>query len=148
MPSLMPFRKEDLHKINLRSFDEQVTMGVPNAFEMIARQAENGMAYTGIDDNGEIVAIGGVTMLWDKVGSGWVMTSDLLLKYKVWTHRAIKEILDLAIVKYNLHRIESIILEDHIVSQAWAERLGFEREGLLRKYDTKGNDYYLYAKVI
>ena len=148
MPSLMPFRKEDLHKINLRPFDGKVTMGVPYPLEIIARQAENGVAYTGIDDNGEIIAIGGVTMIWDKVGSGWVMTSDLMVKYKVWTHRAIKEILDLAIVKHNLHRIESIILEDHIVSQAWAERLGFEREGLLRKYDTEKNDYYLYARVL
>ncbi len=148
MPSLLPFNKEDLYKINLRSFDEQVICGVSAAYERIVQQADTGVAYTGRNDDGEIIAIGGVTMLWDKVGSGWVMTSDLFLKHKVWTHRAIKNILAQAIVKHNLHRIESIILKDHCVSQKWAERLGLEKEGLLKKYDTEGNDYYLYARII
>ena len=147
MPSLMPFRKEDLHKINLRPFDEQVIMGVPKVFDLIALQAQKGIAYTGVNDEGKIIAIGGVVVLWDKVGSGWVMTSDLLLKYKTWVHRSIKEILELAIVKYNLHRTESIILKDHIVSQKWAERLGFKKEGLLKKYDSNKNDYYLYSRI-
>ncbi len=148
MPSLMPFNKEDLHKINLRPFDEQVIMGVSAAYERIVQQADAGIAYTGRNDEGDIIAIGGVTLMWDKVGSGWVMTSGLILKYKAWTHRAIRNILEQAIVKHNLHRIESIILKDHCVSQKWAERLGFEREGLMRKYDTDGNDYYLYARII
>lgn len=145
----MPFNVEDLHKINLRPFDEQVIMGVPKAFDLIALQAQNGIAYTGTNDEGEIIAIGGVVLLWDKVGSGWVLTSDLLLKYKIWTHRAIKEILELAVVKYNLHRIESIILKDHCISQKWAERLGFENEtpNGMKKYDSEGNDYYLYARI-
>ena len=123
-------------------------MGVSSAIERIQAQADNGIAYTGIDDNGNIIGIGGVTLLWEKVGSGWVLTSDLLPKYKIWTHRAIRDILEVAIETYGLHRVESIILRDHEVSQKWAERLGFGREGLLRKYDTAGNDYYLYARII
>ena len=147
MPSLIPFKKEHLHEIDLRPFDEQVVMGVPKAFDLIALQAQKGIAYTGVNDEGKIIAVGGVVILWEGVGSGWVLTSDLLLKYKTWTHRNIKQILDITIDTQKLHRIESIILKDHCVSQKWAERLGFESEGLLRKYDSNKSDYYLYSRI-
>lgn len=136
-----------LRDIELRSFDEQVILSVSNCFERIALQSESGLAYTGIDDDRNIIAIGGVSLLWPHVGSGWVLTSDLIVKYKIWVHRTIRNILDTAIKVYSLHRIESIILKKHKVSRKWAERLGFQREGLLRKYDSQGNDYWLYARI-
>lgn len=122
-------------------------MGFPNALERIEIQSANGVAYTGIDEKGKVIAIGGITFLWKGVGSGWVITSELLLKHKVWTHRAIRDILDITEKTHNLHRIESIILKDHVVSMQWAERLGFKQEGLLRKYDSQKQDHWLYARV-
>ena len=122
-------------------------MGVSDAFERIAAQAENSVAYTGIDDDGSVIVIGGVAFLWDGVGSGWVLTSELLLKHKIWCHRAIRDVLDNVEKDYNLHRIESIILKEHEVSMKWAERLGFKQEGLLRKYDSLKQDHWLYARV-
>lgn len=141
------FHVEHLKQINLREFDEQVIMGVPDALDRIALQAENGVAYTGIDDEGEIILIGGVAFLWKGVGSGWVLTSELLLKYKAWFHRTIRDVLDATEKMYDLHRIESIILKDHEVSMRWAERLGFEQEGLLRKYNSQKQDHWLYARI-
>ena len=122
-------------------------MGVPDAFERIVVQAENGVAYTGIDKEGKIIAIGGVAFLWQGVGSGWVLTSELLLKHKIWVHRNIRDILDITEKIHDLHRIESIILKDHEVSMSWAERLGFQQEGLLRQYDSHKQDHWLYARV-
>lgn len=144
---MIPFCVEHLTQIDLREFDEQVIMGVPDALERIKFQAENGVAYTGIDEEGKVIAIGGVTFLWEGVGSGWVLTSELLLKHKTWTHRAIRNILDITEGAHNLHRIESIILKEHKVSMRWAERLGFKQEGLLRKYNSQKQDHWLYARV-
>lgn len=141
------FQVEHLKQIDLRPFDEQVIMGVPDAFDRIALQAENGIAYTGIDEEGKIIGIGGIVFLWQGVGSGWVLTSELLLKHKIWFHRTIKDILELTEMARNLHRIETIILRDHVVSMKWAERLGFKQEGLLRKYNSRKQDHWLYARV-
>ncbi len=148
IPELILFQVEHLKQINLRPFDEQVIMGVPNMIDQYIVMAENGIAYTGIDKEGNIIGIGGVAIFWPGVGFGWVLTSELLLKYKIWFHRTIKDILELTVMARNLHRIEGLILKDHIVSQRWAERLGFIREGLLRQYDSSKNDYYLYARII
>ncbi len=148
MPSLIPFEVSHLKDIELRDLDKQIIMSIPNSTERIVIQSQSGMAYTGIDDEGSIIAIGGVSLIWPHVGSGWVLTSELIVKYKVWTHRIIRDILDTAIKVYSLHRIESIILKNHNVCLKWAERLGFQREGLLRKYDSQGNDYWLFGRII
>lgn len=120
---------------------------MPNACERIVQQAENGIAFSGIDKNGDIIAIGGIAIPWQGVGAGWVLTSELLLKHKIWTHRKIRDIIMLAEDAYNLHRIETVILKDHKVSMKWAERLGFKKEGLLRKYNSNKQDHWIYARV-
>ncbi len=148
MPSLIPFDVSHLKDIELRDLDKQIIMSIPNSTERIVIQSQSGMAYTGVDGGGNIIIIGGVSLLWPHVGSAWSLTSDLIVKYKIWTHRITRDFLDTAIKVYSLHRIESIILKNHNVSRRWAERLGFQREGLLRKYDSQGNDYWLYARVI
>lgn len=147
MPKLIPFHVRHLSQIDLREFDEQVILGVPDAFERIIQQAKNGVAYTGVDEKGKIILIGGIAFLWEGVGSGWVLTSKLLLEHKTWSHRAIKDVLDITEGTHKLHRIESLILKGHEVSMKWAERLGFKQEGLLRKYDSQKNDYWLCARV-
>lgn len=76
------------------------------------------------------------------------MTSELLLKYKAWSHRVIRDVLDITENTHKLHRIESLILKGHEVSMKWAEKLKFKKEGLLRKYDSQKNDYWLYARII
>jgi len=148
MPSLIQFHIDHLKYIDLRLLDKQVVMSVPGAINRIEIQAQSGLAYTGIDDEGDIIAIGGVSLLWPGVGAGWVLTSPLMVKYKIWTHRIIRDILNKAIKVHNLHRIESIILKNHGVSCKWVKRLGFRKEGLLRKYDSQGNDYWLVARII
>jgi RimJ/RimL family protein N-acetyltransferase len=148
MPSLILFHRDHLKDIDLRFLDKKVVMSVPGAIDRIEMQSQSGISYTGIDDEGDIIAIGGVCMLWQGVGSGWVLTSDLMVKYKIWTHRVIRDILNKAIKVHNLHRIESIILRNHDISCKWAERLGFQCEGLLKQYDSQKNDYWLFARTI
>lgn len=120
-------------------------MGMTDSAE-ITLPAGQGMAYTGMI-NGRIIAIGGVAVQRKGTGSGWVLTSDLIIKYKIWTHKVIKNIIQTSFEVYNLHRVEGLILEGHEISAKWAERLGFEREGLLRKYDSAQNNYWLYSLI-
>lgn len=147
MPELVPFEPEHLKQIDLRPFDEQVIMGSPDAMEIIQFQALSGLAYTGLDTNGKIIVIGGVTLVRPHVGGGWALTSELMTKHKTWVHRVVRDIVNATIKIHNLHRVEGLILEDHKISCRWVERLGFESEGVLRKYDSLGNNYYMYSRV-
>jgi len=122
-------------------------MGFQDSIERIVLQAEHGIAYTGINESGKIIGIGGVMLMWEGVGAGWVITSPLFPRYKVWVHRVIRDIVCEAIKEFKLHRVESLILESHEVSCRWAERLGFKKEGLLNSYDRDRNNYYMYARI-
>ena len=75
-------------------------------------------------------------------------TSPLVEKNKVFFHKGCKLVIDLGIKEFSLHRLETTIIEGHDISQNWAERIGFEQECLMRKFDADGNNYYLYARII
>ncbi len=122
-------------------------MGFPTVTERIKAQALAGCAYTCIDDDGKIICIGGVTLMWKGVGAAWLLTSPIFPRNKIWVHRIIRDVVCEAIEVHKLHRVEALILEDHIVSQKWVNRLGFEEEGLLRKYDSSENNYYMFARI-
>ena len=46
---------------------------------------------------------------------------------------------------YKLQRVQATVLKENKKAIKWIEFLGFEREGLMRKY--VGGDHYLYARV-
>jgi len=46
----------------------------------------------------------------------------------------------------DLERVQTTIDAEHEVSKAWAERMGFVNEGLMRKY-IAGRDFYRYALI-
>lgn len=146
-PELVLFKPEHLSQINMRPFDKQNLMGMDNGDDPIKWQAENGTAFT-IKAKEGIVAIGGVCLARPGVGSGWAITSDLFVKYKIFTHRAIRDIIEDGIQCYKLHRVEAAIMKKHKVSCKWAERLGFKKEGLMRQFDKNKRDYYMYARII
>jgi len=133
---------EHLEQIKMRPFDYQNLMGVDNSRELVIAQAKMGTAFTGIDDNEGVIAVGGICVLREGVGGGWAITSDLLVKNRIWSHRMIRDIIENGIKYFKLHRIEALIMKEHKVSQRWVERLGFIKEGDWNK------DNYLYVRTV
>jgi len=61
---------------------------------------------------------------------------------------AVRAVLAYGFNEWDLNRIEALVLPDNTVSQRLLERLGFQREGLLRQYEkTRGqfDDLYMYS---
>jgi len=144
MIKLREYRPEDYMTIQRRHFDSLTFMNFPKP-ELIAKKFMQGIAYT-IEAPEGLVASGGVIPLWKGVGEGWVVTSNLVETYPILfaktTWRKLYEILN----SNGIERIQTTIHKDHIVSQKWAERMGFKNEGLMRKF-LGGEDYYRYALV-
>lgn len=49
---------------------------------------------------------------------------------------------------HNSGRIDTSVHCHFAQAIRWAEMLGFQNEGLMRKYDPDGLDCYLYAQVV
>lgn len=100
--------------------------------------------------NGEIVGVGGVTILWEGVGDFWIILSKNAERdgvHGIIALSAISQRVDKIIKKYKLHRAQAAIRTNFPRAIKMIEYLGFEREGLLRGYCPDGGDVWMYAKL-
>ena len=143
---IVPFDIVFFDAMDLRSWDQMGIDCQENVRERIANYAANGPAYTVLIDN-EVMACGGVYIHWQGVGEAWVLTSPLVEKHMVSFHKAVKTKLQEIARDHNLHRIQCVVNQIYRRSQKWVERLGFEREGLLKYYGPDRTSYYMYART-
>ena len=143
---IVPMNIKHFLAVQPRKFD-QLCMGT---FEEMRNRAEtairSGDCFAQIV-NGEVVAVGGVVILWSGVGEAWAVTSSLAEKYFVGFHRATIKNLGRIIRKHRLHRLQATVHERHEKSLDWVKRLGFEREGVLQAYGPDGGNYFMYARL-
>jgi hypothetical protein len=115
----------------------------------LARKAKelrtNGPCYTVMTDKDEIIACGGVVLLWPGVAEAWALTSDLVAQYALAFHRISKVTVSSAIQFWKLHRVQAVVHSRHEVSQRWVKRLGFKREAILTRYGADQSQYIMYA---
>ena len=104
-------------------------------------------AITLVADDKVIGVIGG-TFLFPGVMEAFGLFSDAIRKHRVSFHKRIKEVLDSAFANYKVHRIQIVVRSDYFEGQTWAENLGFQYEGTMKKYGPAMNDYHLYARTI
>lgn len=144
MIKVRAYREDDYLKIQRRHFDALTFMNFPKP-EIVAKRFTTGIGYT-IEAPEGLVASGGIIPLWKGVGEAWVVTSDLVAIYPVFFAKTTWRKLYEMINSNGIERVQTTIHKDHFVSQRWAERMGFQNEGLMRKY-LGGEDYYRYALI-
>lgn len=142
MPEFRKYMADDYLRIQRRKFEMLTFLQFPDPNAM-ARRLGIGDAYT-ITDNGNIIASGGVVPMWKGVGEGWIVSSEFVHEYKIFFVKTVlRELMKLS-EKYE--RIQTMIDIENVVSMKWAEWMGFECEGLRRKY-IGGRDFWGYALV-
>jgi len=105
-----------------------------------------GYALTAIDGC-RTVAAGGVMPYWPGCGRAWLAPGNGLRR-RYWP--AITEATIAVFARAHadgMARIETVVREDMPANHFWARRLGFESEGLMRRWGPEGKDYRLYARI-
>jgi len=104
------------------------------------------LAFTGLADNKPIFAAG-MKMIWGQVAEGWVIATSDMWKYPLGVARAIKKDFARVAKENNIVRVQTAIRKDFKQGQRFAEWLGLENEGLMRKFGIDGTDQYRYARI-
>lgn len=144
---ILPFKTEHLDKLDIR-LPGLVGMDIDRAYDMIPKYRKVGPAFSVFSDDGLLIVIAGVGIMWEGVGHAWSVPGVYADDYKVSFYKAIKSYLDKVIKENDLHRVQCYVHVDYVISQKYVEHLGFEREGLLRKFGSDKADYYIYARLI
>lgn len=104
--------------------------------------ANAGQSFTAIEGD-QVIAIAGIAMQWEGRAIAWALVSEDAGKHFLTIHRAVKGFLD----QCDIRRIEAFVDSDFEHGMKWMKMLGFENEGLMRKFSIIGNDCYLFARV-
>ena len=104
------------------------------------------LAFTGIVNNDPIFAAG-KKMVWGRVAEGWVIASSEMWKHPLGVAKAIKKDFARVAKQHNIERVQTAIRKDFKQGQRFAEWLGLENEGLMKKFGFDGTDQYRYARI-
>lgn len=95
----------------------------------------------------EIIAIIGGFPFVPGVIHFWALLSESVKKYPIDFHKNCLKVIAWYEKTEKPRRTQFEVRATYAKGCKWAESLGMEREGLMRKWGPDGSDYYLYARV-
>ena len=139
MPDVIPFVEEHIFLVETE-FE----------FSEAARKAigTNGVmdGYTLLDGD-EVLACAGVSTMWNGVAEGWIVLSKYAIKHRVSVARYTEQLFDGIMKDNSLWRIQASVHTTDEKAIRFAQWLGFEYEGVMKKFGPDGSDYFRYARV-
>lgn len=100
---------------------------------------------------GKIAAVAGVIILWEGVGLFWIILTENCKKegcFGILAVSAIRDKFNELIEKNNLWRAQATVRTDFAVAVKMIKFLGFECEGIMKKYLPDKSDAFIFGKII
>ena len=113
--------------------------------QLIEAQANQGHAITAILQS-KPVAVFGVVDVWDGVAEMWLNCEERLRKYGKTMTRAAQIYADYIVISRNLHRLQITVRCADLRAVRWGLALGFEIEGVMKKYGADGSDFFMMSR--
>jgi hypothetical protein len=106
-----------------------------------------GWSYTLIE-NGYILRCCGIVDMWPGVGEAWFIASSKIHEnVRPFIRFAKTDVMDVVVEQNKLWRVQGVCKADWPAARRFARLMGFEEEGLMRKYGPEQADYMRIAKV-
>lgn len=127
--------------------EEDLWLSTQNWESAIDAWYDRGPASTVVID-GDIICCGGVVLLGYQRGEAWMLMSPLFAKYPKTVYSSVKRFLNNTIKVEKLRRVQAISNPDHYKAGTFLEHLGFQCEGVLRKYGPNCEDLLMFSRVM
>ena len=86
-------------------------------------------------------------VIWEGVGEMWMLCEERFRKYGKSMTRAALAYTDCTVIAGNLHRLQITVRCADLRAVRWAMVLGFEIEGMMKRYGPDQSDFYLMSKT-
>jgi len=106
---------------------------------------DRSMGYIVLEDGRSIGAFG-INIAYNGVGECWLFSTDKLNRYPIWMVKQFKNITN-EVLNRGLHRVQMFVENTRLDYHRFAQILGFEFEGVLRKHSTTAIDHAVYSKI-
>ena len=142
---LVPFRPEHLYSIEIKGYELEYVTSIPDYDEYVLENVIPEMTWTGIA-RGKVIIIFGLRPLWPGVCEAWMLPGAGIEDNAIAVVRGARKVLDSAMQKYDLMRLQIAVRSSNITAHKFAKSLYFRDEALMRRYGPEGADYYLMAR--
>jgi len=137
----------------LVKFEEEHVYGIETDYEfpVAARQmfgSHDGIFGYSLFLDDVILGCAGVHVLWDGVAEGWIIMSKQGYGSPKTIARYTDELFDDIMTENKLWRIQASVADSDKRALRFAYWLGFEDEGLMKKYGPDGSDYRRVARFL
>jgi RimJ/RimL family protein N-acetyltransferase len=137
---IVPFHPDHVAELKMQPAQDRIRWILTP--EYIAKLGSAGPALTAIHDS-TILGCAGIGFMRRDCGVLWGMVSASAGAHFVAIHRAVTRFIQ----ANPLVRLEATAESTFAPACRWLELLGFENEGLMRKYGPDGADYVRYARI-
>lgn len=141
----VPFKAAHIDLIDIRE-RERIAFEKSPIKEERLQWLEDSHAAETILCGGIVLAIAGFIEVMPKTIELFLIPSIYVSKNTIAFARLMKYYKEKAIPQYDWHRLQIVTPNDDLHIR-WAEFLGFEREGILRKFDYNGEDHIMWSIV-
>ena len=100
-----------------------------------------------VEIDGEIMAVYGIVKMWEGVGQCFAITSTDYHDAISYTRHA-KSFVVNAMREFGFNRVQTYVSVDNGSFGKWAELVGLEKEGLMRKFSPQGKDMFMYSRIV
>lgn len=147
MPGLtwVPFQAGHVAVMNVKAQNFQTISRAMDVMTMLENQAKYGHAITAIL-HGRPVACFGAVHIWKGVEEMWCFIEERGRKYPKTLTRAAIAYRDFRVLSKNLHRLQIIVRCNDLRAVRWGLAIGFEIEGLMKKYGPDEADFFMMSR--
>lgn len=147
MPGLtwVPFQPGHVAVMNVKAQNFQTVSRSVDVMAMLENQAQHGHAITAIL-HGKPVACFGSVHIWKGVEEMWCFIEERGRKYPKTLTKAAIQYRDFRVISRNLHRLQIIVRCDDLRAVRWGSAIGFETEGLMKKYGPDQADFLMMSR--
>jgi hypothetical protein len=144
--AIIPFFWGHALSLELRDFEKDYFVHVPDYMDRLRMYATNGSALTALVDGVPTVCWGEIP-LWNGVSEFWMLGSHRLNDAPLSVSRGAMRYFNRIAVEKKLHRLQITVDMRNDVALKWAKWLKFRPEGVLRRYGPDGSDHMMFART-
>lgn len=138
--NILPYKAEHMEALRMQRGQMYC---LPYVTPEYAKALESTYAFTAMEGD-QVVAIGGITELWENRGLAWTFIDRRAGKHFVALHKAVSKFLE----DCPLRRIEAETPCEFEQGHRWLKMLGFKLEApRMEAFRVDGGDAALYARV-
>tara|TARA_R100001463_G_scaffold32675_3_gene73063 strand:+ start:5391 stop:5834 length:444 start_codon:yes stop_codon:yes gene_type:complete len=144
---IIDYQPSHLHDLMDGPLNKGAIKNIGYMREWASELQQPGWSYTLIE-NGHIICCSGIVDMWPGVGEAWFIASSKIHdNVRPFIRFAKTDIMHRVTTDNNLWRVQGVCKADWPAARRFARLMGFEEEGLMRKYGPEQADYIRIAKV-